>query len=298
MTQAIIGRRRGFDAIDAAARRLSAVGIESAWLDAELLMAGAAGVTRAEILAGGSALSSETLVRFEAMLARREKREPLAYILGHKEFYSLDFEVSPAVLIPRPETELAVARALEAIERTRDVRILDIGTGSGAIAIAIAVNVHNARVTATDISADALAIAARNANRHRVANHVTFRRADCFDTLDNEPPLERFDLIVSNPPYIDDESIASLEPDVRIYEPRVALDAGSDALGFFRRIASGARAHLQDTGELIVEVGAGQASAVADIFEQAGLRVASVLNDLAGHPRVVRARAVGTSSNG
>ena len=293
MTQAITGRRRGFDAIDAAARRLSATGIESAWLDAELLIAAAAGVTRAEILAGVAAQSSETLVRFDAMLVRREKREPLAYILGHKEFYSLDFEVSPAVLIPRPETELAVATALEAFERTRDARILDIGTGSGAIAIAIAVNAHDARITATDISADALAIAKRNANRHQVPDRVTFRRADCFDTLDTEPPLERFDLIVSNPPYIDDESIAGLEPDVRGYEPLVALRAGSDALGFFRRIASGARAHLQDTGELIVEVGAGQASAVADIFEQAGLRVASVLNDLAGHPRVVRARAGG-----
>ena len=258
-------------------------------------MAAAAGITRAEILAGTTAPSSETLARFDAMLARREKREPLAYILGHKEFYSLDFEVSPAVLIPRPETEFAVAAALEAIKSTHDPRVLDIGTGSGAIAIAIAVNARDARVTATDISADALAIAARNANRHQVSDRVTFRRADCFDT---KPPLERFDLIVSNPPYIDDKSIAGLEPDVRVFEPRVALDAGSDALGVFRRIASGARAHLQDTAELIVEVGAGQASAVAAIFEQEGLRVASVLNDLAGHPRVVRARAVGTSSNG
>jgi release factor glutamine methyltransferase len=293
MTQAITGRRRGLDAIDAAARRLAAVGVESAWLDAELLMAAAAGVTRAEILAGGLSLSSETLARFDAMLSRREKREPLAYILGHKEFYSLDFEVSPAVLIPRPETELAVAAALEAIKSTRDPRILDIGTGSGAIAIAIAANAHDALVTATDISADALAIAVRNASRHRVADRVTFRHADCFEVLDGEPRLERFDLIVSNPPYIDDGSIAALEPEVRGFEPRVALGAGADGLNFFRRIAAGTRAHLQDAGEAIVEVGSGQAAAVSDIFERAGLRVASVLNDLAGHPRVVRARAVG-----
>jgi release factor glutamine methyltransferase len=291
MTQRLTGRRRGFDAIDTGARRLAASGVESAWLDAELLMAAAAGVTRAEILSGGAVLSSETLARFDAMLARRTKREPLAYIVGHKEFYSLDFEVSPAVLIPRPETELAVATALEAIERVRDPRVLDIGTGSGAIAIAIAANAPAVRVTATDISPRALALAARNAVRHRVADRVSFRRADCFEVLDAEPPLGRFDLIVSNPPYIDDAALAGLEPEVRGYEPRVALAAGSDSLNFFRRIASGARAHFSSNGgELIVEVGAGQAAAVAQIFERAGLRVVSVLDDLAGLPRVVRAR--------
>jgi len=298
-TDGMTGRRRGFDAIDTAARSLAASGVESAWLDAELMMAAAAGVTRAEILAGGITLSSETLVRFDAMLSRREKREPLAYIVGHKEFYSLDFEVTPAVLIPRPETEVVVATALEAIDRRRAPRVLDIGTGSGAIAIAIAANAHAARVTATDISADALAIAARNASRHRVADRVTFRRADCFEVLDGGPPLGSFDLVVSNPPYVDDGALAGLEPEVRGYEPRVALAAGSDGLNFFRRIGSGARAHLSgNNGELMVEVGAGQAAAVADIFERAGLRVVSVLNDLAGLPRVVRARAVMGNSNG
>jgi release factor glutamine methyltransferase len=294
MTQGLTGRRRGFDAIDTGARRLAASGVESASLDAELLMAAAAGVTRAEILSGGAVLSSETLARFDAMLTRRTKREPLAYIVGHKEFYSLDFEVSPAVLIPRPETELAVTASLEAIERESYPRVLDIGTGSGVVAIAIAANAPAARVTATDISADALALAARNAARHRVADRVTFRRADCFEVLDAEPPLGRFDLIVSNPPYIDDGALAGLEPEVRGYEPRVALGAGSDGLNFFRAIASGARAHFSSSaGELIVEVGAGQAAAVAQIFERAGLRVVSVLDDLAGLPRVVRAREGG-----
>lgn len=292
-TDGMTGRRRGFDAIDRAARRLAASGVESAWLDAELLMAAAAGVTRAEILSGGAVLSSETLARFDAMLARRTKREPLAYIVGHKEFYSLDFEVSPAVLIPRPETELAVTAALEAIELVRDPRVLDIGTGSGAIAIAIAANAPAARVTATDISPRALALAARNAVRHRVADRVSFRRADRFEVLDAEPPLGHFDLIVSNPPYIDDGALAGLEPEVRGYEPHVALAAGSDSLNFFRAIASGARVHLGGGGELIVEVGAGQAAAVAQIFDRAGLRVVSVLDDLAGLPRVVRAREGG-----
>ncbi len=288
------GQGRGFDAIDRAARRLAASGVESAWLDAELLLAAAAGVTRAEILAGGASLSDEALARFEAMIVRREKREPLAYIVGHKEFYSLEFEVSPSVLIPRPETEIAVAAALETVQRRRDPRVLDIGTGSGAIAIAVAANAHAARVTATDISADALAIAARNAARHRVADRVTFRHADCFDARDDGAPLGSFDLIVSNPPYVEDQSLADLQPDVRGYEPRVALGAGSDGLNFFRRIASGARVHFSGgDAELIVEVGAGQAAAVSDIFERAGLRVVSVLNDLAGHPRVVRAAGRG-----
>jgi release factor glutamine methyltransferase len=285
--------------IDLATRRLATADVESPLLDAQLLMASAAGVTREAVVTASVNLSQPILKNFEAMVGRREKREPLAYIVGHKEFYSLDFEVTPAVLIPRPETELAVATALDTIESMREPRVLDIGTGSGAIAIAIAANARDARVTATDISADALAIAARNAARHRVADRVTFRRVDCFDVLDDEPPLGRFDLMVSNPPYIDDESIAALEPEVRGYEPRAALGAGSDGLNFFRRIAVGMDAHFPDNGgDLIVEVGAGQAGAVATIFERAGLRVASVLNDLAGHPRVVCARADGAGSNG
>ena len=293
MTRESTARRRGFNAIDSAAQRLVAIGVGSGRLDAELLLAAAAGVTRAEIISGSAELSSETLARFEAMVARREKREPVAYIVGHKEFYSLDFEVTPAVLIPRPETEFVVTAALEAIATMREPRVLDIGTGSGAIAIAIAANAPAARVTATDTSDDALAVAARNAMLHQVAGRVEFRRADCFEVGEGESPLAFFDLIVSNPPYIDEESLASLEPEVLNYEPRVALSAGPDGLNFFRRIAAGASVHLQGDGELIVEVGAGQAAAVSQIFERAGLRPFSVLNDFAGHPRVVRARAGG-----
>ena len=147
-------------------------------------MADAAGVTREAAVIGSIELSDETVKKFNAMVARREKREPVAYILGHKEFYSLDFEVSPAVLIPRPESELVVAAALEFIAGRSQARVLDIGTGSGAIAIAIAVNAPHARVTAVDISADALAVAARNARRHRLEDRVTVRRADCFEVLD------------------------------------------------------------------------------------------------------------------
>ncbi|MGD0670907.1 MAG: peptide chain release factor N(5)-glutamine methyltransferase [Candidatus Binatus sp.] len=277
--------------IDEAARRLAACGIESARLDAQLLMAAAAGVTREAAVTGSNELSPATLDNFETMIARREKREPIAYLLGHKEFYSLDFEVSPAVLIPRPESEIVVDAALKFIAGAPDARVLDIGTGSGAIAIAIAVNAPRARVTAVDISADAIAVASRNARRHKVEDRATIRRADCFEILDGGPALGSFDVIVSNPPYLDDAEIAALEPEVRGFEPRVALSAGAGGLDIFRRIAAGAPRHLASDGELIVEVAAGQAAAVAKLVEEAGLQVVSVINDLTGHPRVVRARS-------
>ena len=284
--------RRALEEIDKAARRLAVSGIESARLDAELLMAAAAGVTREAVITGSIELSHETLRRFDTMIARREKREPVAYLLGRKEFYSLDFEVNPAVLIPRPESEIVVAAALGFIAGAPDARVLDMGTGSGAIAIAIAVNAPRVRVTAVDISADAIAVASRNAQHHRVEDRVTFRRADCFEILDGGPALGSFEVIVSNPPYLDDAEIAALEPDVRGYEPRVALRAGAGGLDILRRIAAGVpqHQHLASAGELIVEVGAEQAAAVAKLVEEAGLRVVSVINDFAGHSRVVRAR--------
>jgi release factor glutamine methyltransferase len=256
-------------------------------------MAAAAGITREAAVTGSIELSPATLDNFETMIARRERREPIAYILGHKEFYSIDFEVSSAVLIPRPETEIVVAAALEVVAGAPDARVLDIGTGSGAIAIAIAVNAPRARVTAVDISADAIVHASRNAQHHRVEDRVTFRRADCFEILDGGPALGSFEVIVSNPPYLDDAEIAALEPEVRAFEPRLAISAGAGGLDILRRIAAGAPRHLAGDGELIVEVAAAQATkaAVAKLVEEAGLRVVSVINDLAGHPRVVRARS-------
>ena len=151
--------------IDQASRKLAAAGIESSLLDAQLLMAAAAGVTREAVVIGSIELSPETFEKFDAMVARREKREPVAYIVGHKEFYSLDFEVSPAVLIPRPESEFVVGAALEFIANRPDARVLDIGTGSGAIAVAIAVNAPRARVTAADISPMRLASSLRATQR-------------------------------------------------------------------------------------------------------------------------------------
>ena len=284
--------------IESAAHNFAAVGIESSRLDAEVLMAEAAGITREAIITSSIDLSPAILKKFEAMVARREKREPIAYIIGHKEFYSLDFEVSPAVLIPRPETEFVVTAALECIAGKTNARVLDLGTGSGAIAIAIAVNAPTAQVTAADISADALEVASRNVHRHRAKDRIKLRRADCFDVLDGGTALGTFNAIVSNPPYLDDAEITALEPDVRLYEPRVALGGGVGGLRVLRRIASGAGAQLEANGELIMEMGMGHAGDVVRIIVHAGLRVVDVINDFAGQMRVVRARAGGSSSNG
>ena len=279
--------------IEIAAHNFAAVGIESSRLDAEVLMAEAAGVTRDAVITGSLKLSKAILNDFNAMVARREKREPLAYIVGHKEFYSLDFDVGPWVLIPRPETEFLVGAALEFIKTKPDARVLDLGTGSGAIAIAIAINAPHAQVTATEISLQACAFSIRNLLRHDLHGIIAHRRADCFKVMDHGARLRSFDVIVSNPPYLTDAEIAALEPEVRDYEPIVALSAGADGLDIMRRIAAEAPAHLASDGELILEVGASQAQAVAELVERAGLRVVSVINDFAGHPRVVRARAIG-----
>jgi release factor glutamine methyltransferase len=287
--------RRALEEIDKASRKLAAAGIESSRLDAELLLAEAAGVSREAAITGSLDLSPGTLKKFDALIARRERREPVAYIVGQKEFYSLDFEVTPAVLIPRPETEFVVTAALECVAEKSNARVLDIGTGSGAIAIAIAVNAPQARVTGVDISTDAIAVASRNARRHRVEERVAFRRTDCFDVLDGGPALGTFDVIVANPPYLDDAEIVALELEVRGYEPRLALSAGVGGLDFFRRIAAGVSRHLANDGEIIVEVGIEQALTVAKLLEEAGLRVVAVINDFAGHPRVVHARRAGNS---
>ena len=275
--------------VDEASRRLAVAGVESSHLDAQLLMAAAAGVTREAVVTGSIDLSLAILKKFDAMVARREKREPVAYIVGHREFYSLDFKVTPAVLIPRPETEFVVTAALECIAEKADARVLDIGTGSGAIAIAIAVNASSARITTVDISADAIAVALRNVWRHGVDDRVTIRRGDCFHMLDGGAALGTFDAIVSNPPYLHDAEIAALEPEVHRFEPRIALNGGATGLDVLQRITSGAREHLETDGELIMEMGKGHAGDVIGLLTRAGLKVVDVINDLAGQMRVARA---------
>jgi release factor glutamine methyltransferase len=271
------------------AAELASAGIENPRLDAETMLAAACHSSRAAVISGIAEIDQIARLRYAAMIARRMRREPLAYILGHKEFYSLEFEVTPAVLSPRPETETVVCAALEFIQDRVHARVCDLGTGSGAIALAIAANAPAAQLTATDISAEALAIARRNAARLKLASRVRFRLADCLEPIDGKGPLGRFDLIVSNPPYINDDQIASLAPEICRYEPRSALAGGRDGLELYRRIAPALTDHLENNGCAIVEIGAGQSAAVTEIMRDADATSIKVISDFAGLPRVVAA---------
>ncbi|MGA8057311.1 MAG: peptide chain release factor N(5)-glutamine methyltransferase [Candidatus Binataceae bacterium] len=284
-------RRDAAAAIAAASARLARAGVESARLDAELLMAAAAGVSRATLIAGGAEIDAPAAERFERMVARREAREPLAYIVGYREFFSLELAVRPGVLIPRPETETVVEAALELLRRRPAATVLDIGTGSGAIAIAIAVHAPSTRIAALDISKVSLEVASDNARRHRCANRIAFLHGDCFAALEGSaPPFDPFDLIVSNPPYIAETEFATLAPEVRDFEPRLALEGDRDGIDFYRRIAAGLARWLVPGGEVILEVGAGQAEAVEAMMRVAGWAANARTRDLAGVDRVVRAR--------
>lgn len=289
-TRSDLPPQRGMAVIlNQAASRLARAGIDSARLDAQLLMAEAAGISRAELVVQTARIGSRIMGRFEGMVARRERREPLAYIVGRREFFSLEFTVEPAVLIPRPETETLVQCALEFLSPRSDAVVLDLGTGSGAIAIAIAKNAPAARIVATDISKASLEVAIRNACLHRCGSIVTFLESDCFAAL-AESRGNAFDLIVSNPPYIRDADFAKLAPEVAKFEPRAALAGGRDGLGFYRRMAGEAACYVKPGGMLMVEVGEGQAGAVRSIFRGAGLvPTAARTCDLAGIERVVSA---------
>jgi release factor glutamine methyltransferase len=272
------------------AGQLALSGIENPRLDAELMLAAACDSSRSALISGLAEINHKARERYAAMIERRRCREPLAYILGHKEFYSLEFEVTPAVLIPRPETETLVAAALEFIQNCPNMRVCDLGTGSGAIILAIAAHAPAAQLTATDVSAPALAVARRNAVRLALDSRIRFRRADCFEPLDSMEPLGRFDLIVSNPPYISDDQITGLAPEICRYEPRAALAGGGDGLEFYRRIASALTDQLEMDGAAIVEIGAGQSAAVTEIMHKAGAVNIKVISDLAAIPRVIAAR--------
>ena len=264
-------------------------GIDSADVDARLLIAHALGVDRTELLANGTrTLNAQEIQAIDALAARRLKREPVARILGRKEFWSLMLEVTPAVLVPRPDTETVVEAALDFVVRgglrMERLRILDIGTGSGALLLALLSELPNARGTATDISAAALSVARGNAERHGLGDRCSFIACNIAAGLRGP-----FDLIVSNPPYVARGEIATLTPEVRNYDPAVALDGGSDGLDGYRAIAADAGRLLAPGGRLIVELGAGQEGAVRALFTKAGLAVGEARNDLAGIARALGA---------
>jgi release factor glutamine methyltransferase len=275
----------------AAARRAWAAefrthGIESPELDARLLVGHVLGLDHAALAAAGThTLGAEKESAIAVLARRRLAGEPVARILGHKEFWSLPLRLDAATLVPRPETETVVEAALAAVDasgpRSRPLRIADLGTGSGAIILALLSELPNAFGVATDTSPGALAVARDNARR------LALMRAN-FVACDVAAALRGpFDIIVSNPPYIASGDIVALAPEVRDFDPRLALDGGPDGLGFYRAIAATAAALLAPEGALVVELGIGQAEPVAALFAAAGLVSSPPRPDLSGVPRAL-----------
>jgi release factor glutamine methyltransferase len=264
---------------------LAAAGIaaDEAALDAELLARHVLGWDRARLVANRRDEAPPTFEdAYRPLIARRAAREPIAYITGHREFWGLDFEVTREVLIPRPETELIVEEAIALYGKRNPGLIVDLGTGSGCIAIALALEFPKAELIATDVSAPALAVARRNAIRHGVNNRIAFVQSG-FTAM-----AEGVDLTVSNPPYIALGDKPSLQPEVRDYEPGVALFAGHDGLDVYRVLLSDAIQTSQaEGGHLIVEVGYDQHPAVAALAERAGWTLERVRQDLQGITRTL-----------
>ena len=267
------------------AATLQRSGIADSALEAEVLLRHVLEHDRARFYASlQDTIGVENFERVQELTRRRIAREPLAYITGHREFYGLDFLVSPGVLIPRQETEQVVERALKvANERhDKDISVADVGTGSGAIAVAIAANLPGARVFAIDCSAEALAIASRNCQRHRVPDRVTLLQGDLL-----APLSQAVDLIVSNPPYIATNLLSGLAPEVQ-REPQTALDGGEDGLEIIRRLFKQSTSKLKEGGQLVVEISPEQLISVKSIaqehFPQASI---THINDLLRLPRCV-----------
>jgi release factor glutamine methyltransferase len=260
---------------------------DEAALEAELLLMHAVGLDRAHLYQRlTEPLSSEAIDAYRVVLERRVAREPLAYITGHREFFALDFETAPAALIPRPETEALVELAIAfALERFADqpITIADVGTGSGVIAVALACELPLARIVATDVSTDAIALARRNAARHDVSGRIDFREGDLLLPLD-----EPVQMIAANLPYVSTAQWEDSPPEMHDHEPRVALDGGSDGLEVVRRLLTQAPTRLAKVGGLFCEIGAWQGDDARELAREAFPRArVEVARDLAGRDRVL-----------
>lgn len=274
------------DALAEGRTLLAANGTESPGLDARLLLAAASGLSTSQILARGEAeLTDTACASFRTALARRASGEPVARILGEKEFWGMPLRLVPATLVPRPDTEILVEAALDAVRSQRlpeDLSFCDLGTGTGAIALALLRELPQARAVATDLSGEALAAAAANAESLGFSDRIAFVRADF-----TAGPAGPFHLVVSNPPYVRSGDIAGLPREVRDHDPLLALDGGADGLGAYRALASRFPGLIFDCGVAAFEVGEGQSDAVSALLGEAGLQHLETRFDLAGTPRVV-----------
>jgi release factor glutamine methyltransferase len=272
------------------AKHLADKNVESPRLDAEILLAHAAGCRRIDLYGTRFAepASAEARQTYRALIGKRLEGCPVAYLVGKKEFYNLELEVSPAVLIPRPDSELVVMECLKLAKSLPRPKIVDVGTGSGNLAIAVAKHLSAAEVTAIDKSADALAIARKNAERHGVAERMRFFQGDLLAPLAAD---ECFDFVLSNPPYIPSGDIAGLSVGVRDYEPHLALDGGADGFVVFDRLVQEATGRLAEGGYLLIEIGAPQEGPARQRLGQiAELELLPTIYDFSRHPRVLAAR--------
>jgi release factor glutamine methyltransferase len=267
--------------------RFRAQGMDTPELDARLLAQAAFGLDAMGLVRRErEPATPEQLVGLDRFALRRLAGEPISRIVGEQEFWGLKFVLSEATLVPRPETEQLVEEALARLAGLRAPRIVDLGTGSGAIIVSILEALPRAHGLATDISEAALATARQNAERHGVAGRLDFRQGHWWQAV---PHTELFDLIVSNPPYIATAAIADLAPEVRVFDPKAALDGGWDGLEAYRAIASQAARRLVPKGHMLLEIGYNQAEAVSRVFRRAGFGRVEILKDLAGLDRVVSA---------
>lgn len=274
--------------LDWTAKHLAQKQIETARLDAEVLLAHVVGCKRIDLygIRHAEVASADVKQKYRELIRRRLEGCPVAYLVGRKEFYGLDLKVSPAVLIPRPDSEHVVMECLALMKPIEKPRILDIGTGSGNLPIAIAKHHPTAELTAIDASGDALKIAQENAERHGVLERIRFLQGDLFAPLSAE---EQFHCIVSNPPYIPDEEVPKLPIGVRDYEPHMALKGGPGGFVIFDRLVEGSRTRLFPGGYLILEIGSPQeASARAKLAAIPEFTLAPTIFDYSGFPRVVR----------
>jgi release factor glutamine methyltransferase len=279
-------------AIDEGASELRASGVEQQRRTAGVLLAHVLGVDRTHLLIRSEEKVSEShYADYLLLIERRAEGEPLQYITGHQEFYGLDFIVTPAVLIPRPETEFLVERAIKLAEDAKQSPlIVDIGTGSGCIAVSIAVNVQAARVIATDVSVTALEVARINAERHGVADRIELMSGDLLEPLATHHLENSVDVLASNPPYVNEGRPDLVQREVRDWEPHVALFGGVDGLDFYRRLLADGLKYVRPGGYLVFEIGYSQLDAISDIIAALEWELVDVTRDLQGIPRTLTVR--------
>ncbi len=280
--------RTVLDYITLATKHLQTAGVETPRLDAEVLLGHVLDLERIQLYVQyDRPLLSAEVSAYRSSVARRARREPVAYIVGRREFRSVALTVDHRVLIPRPETEMLVDVCLEelsgALESESQSTLADVGTGSGAVAVSLALEAPSVRIVATDVEESAIAVAQENAKAHQVFERIQFRQGDLLEPLANE----RFDGIVSNPPYVPEREWVTLEPEVRDFEPQVALiGGGDDGLATVQRLVAQAPNHLHSHGFLCLEIGSSQGDEVQEIARRAGFAECRIVADLAGRDRI------------